>query len=478
MIDRHRTAIHRLEVSRPTRLALADGLIGDQTSFFDYGCGRGDDIRLLHSRGIDADGWDPVYRPLAETKRASVVNLGYVINVIENPEERAQVLVKAWDLAEQLLVVASRLRKEAALLVGSSHEDGCITCLNTFQKFYDQSELQSWIEGVLATPAVPAAPGVFYVFRSPEARESYLATKYRRPRALPVQRKSDLLFEQHRELLQPFIQFLSNRGRLPELWELPEVEPIQEAFGSTKIALRVVAKVVGLSAWEDVRQGRMNDLLVYLALSHFRRRPQPSELPRDIQLDIRAFFRNYGRAAAEADRLLFSAGDVDLLDFAFHHTHVGKLTGNSLYVHQSAIGSLAPILRVFEGCGKALVGEVEDANILKLHRGRPVISYLAYPKFDSEAHPALATSLIVDLRSRQLEYRDYTDSANPPILHRKEDFVDSQYPLKDKFSALTRQEEKRHLYRDTTSIGTKQAWLRLLEARGLEIKGHRVYSKK
>jgi DNA phosphorothioation-associated putative methyltransferase len=219
----------------------------------------------------------------------------------------------------------------------------------------------------------------------------------------------------------------------------------------------------------------MNDLLVYLALSRFRRRPHLHELPRDIQLDIRAFFRNYGRATAEADRLLFSAGDVDLLEFAFHHTEVGKLTGNSLYVHKSALDSLAPILRTFEGCGRALVGEVEEANVVKLHRGRPVISYLSYPHFDSDAHPALAASLVVNLRSKDPEYREYADLENPPVLHRKEDLVGPEYPMRERFRRLTRQEEKQGLYQDTSRIGTQEGWMSLLAAKGLVIKGHRLY---
>jgi hypothetical protein len=49
-IARHRTAIGRPELSRPLRLALQDGLLTAETSVFDYGCGRGDDLQRLRSR--------------------------------------------------------------------------------------------------------------------------------------------------------------------------------------------------------------------------------------------------------------------------------------------------------------------------------------------------------------------------------------------------------------------------------------------
>ena len=49
---RHKTAISRTDFSRPMRLALDHGLISEGTKVFDYGCGKGDDIRLLEERGI------------------------------------------------------------------------------------------------------------------------------------------------------------------------------------------------------------------------------------------------------------------------------------------------------------------------------------------------------------------------------------------------------------------------------------------
>jgi DNA phosphorothioation-associated putative methyltransferase len=111
-VARHRTAINRTELSRPVRLALEDGLITRETSVFDYGCGRGDDVRLLRSRGMRCEGWDPAYSPQNGRTPADVVNLGYVVNVIENPTERATALRNAWALARKLLVVSARLTVE------------------------------------------------------------------------------------------------------------------------------------------------------------------------------------------------------------------------------------------------------------------------------------------------------------------------------------------------------------------------------
>ena len=86
----------RRTLSRPVRLAVEHGLITADTSVLDYGCGRGNDPRLLQEQGISCTGWDPEYFPDVPRAPADVVNLGYVINVIESATERVDVLNDAW----------------------------------------------------------------------------------------------------------------------------------------------------------------------------------------------------------------------------------------------------------------------------------------------------------------------------------------------------------------------------------------------
>ena len=125
------------------------------------------------------------------------------------------------------------------------------------------------------------------------------------------------------------------------------------------------------------------------------------QLPRDLQRDVRVFFSSYSRACSLADDLLFSAGDRAAVDQACRSAAVGKLTRQALYVHESALPQLPPILRTFEGCARAYIGVVEGANIIKLHRDQPQVSYLSYPDFERDPHPALASSLLVPLADVQ-----------------------------------------------------------------------------
>jgi DNA phosphorothioation-associated putative methyltransferase len=471
MIQRDRTAIRRIELSRPVRAALRDGIVTPSTAVFDYGCGLGDDVRRLQEQGITAAGWDPAHRPDGLKAAADVVNLGYVVNVVERLDERAQLLRDAWGYARGVLVIAARLKAEVDGEF-AQFEDGIITRLRTFQKYYEQHELREWIAGTLGETPVAAAPGVFYVFRDEAARESFIASRYRRRVAAPKVRLSDKLFEEHQQLLQNLMLFVTERGRLPDQGEVAVGGDLVGVFGSIKRAFQVVRRVTGPEQWEAISAERRNDLLVYLALGRFPRRPKLSAIPLALQLDIKAHFGTYKTACTAGDDLLFAAGDMTRVDAACKEAPFGKLMPMALYVHIEGLHRLPGVLRVYEGCARVLTGEVEGTTILKLRRHEPKISYLAYPVFDADAHPALVRSLRVDLRSFHLKDRDFRDSSDPPILHRKEEFVPEDYPGRESFAALTRAEEEAGLYAITETIGTKARWETLLNEHRLRINGH------
>jgi DNA phosphorothioation-associated putative methyltransferase len=473
-VARHRTAIKRNQLSRPVRLAIADSIVKSDTSVLDYGCGHGDDVQQLQQQGLPCVGWDPFFSQTDSRVAADVVNLGYVVNVIEDSVEREAVLRQAWSLTKKVLVVAARLTVEYDAAEELRYHDGYLTRLGTFQKLFEQNELRLWIDATLDEPSVAAAPGVFYVFRDAELKYAYVSSRVRRVSARPQQRRSDELFERYRPLFDDLIAFVSERGRLPVGSELSSAPEVFEKLGSIGRAFAIIKRVTDPAQWEKIRSERSQDLLVYMALGRFSKRPRFSILPLSLQLDIRAFYSNYKHACELADRLLFSAGKNEVLATACRTSAVGKLTPTALYLHKDALELLDPVLRVYEGCARTLAGRIEGANIIKLHLHEPKVSYLSYPDFETTAHPSLHSSLVVHLRTFELERRDYSESENPPILHRKEEFVRKEDPSRLRYERLTRQEEANGLFERTSEIGTRQAWEKLLEEKGLRIRGHRL----
>lgn len=465
----------RTRLSKPLQLAREDGLLVLDHSVFDYGCGRGGDVRHLLREGFEVSGWDPAHAPEVPRRAADVVNLGYVLNVIENARERVITIQNAWELARSVLVVAARPDWEASSVRGRAHGDGLITSKGTFQKFFAQDELRSLIGAACQREPVAAAPGVFYVFRNDADASRIKARRFRHRRSsTPRPRVADQLWDQHRELLEPIAAFWEERGRQPERWEVPNADEVGAAVGSLRRAAGIVRRIVGDDRFSAAAAAAADDLLVFVALEAFGGRPRFSELPDDVQLDIRAHFGSYKSTCAAADELLFSMADEGQMDKALRSVPFGKVLPDAVYVHADYVQDLPPLVRVYEGAARALLGVVQNTTLVKMSRRERRVSYLSYPRFERDPHPALETSLRADLRTFHVKWRDYRESQNPPVLHRKETFVPLTHPTREKFARLTRQEERAGLFDEPSAIGTRSSWTAVLDESGKRLRGHRL----
>lgn len=473
-IARHKAAIVRNNLSRPVRLALEAGLLPERGSFFDYGCGHGMDVRLIMERGYTSHGWDPHYFPTIPQRTADIVNLGYVINVIENEPERRAALQNAWALTQRVLIVAAQILLGEPGKGHLAYEDGLVTSRNTFQKYYEQQELKNYIDAVLGVDAVPAGLGIYFVFRHEEQAQAFRALRFRSHTAVPRVRKQSKTFDDYRPLLEPLMQFFSERGRLPAKGELANEDSLLAEFRTFARAFTLIEQATDAQEWTTITEKHRQDLLVYFALSRFGRRPKLFNLPLALQTDIKILLGNYRQACETADAMLFSLGKQVTLADCCRASRIGKFVGNALYVHVSALDSLDPLLRLYEGCASRTFGRFEGATLVKFRADNPKISYLFYPEFDTDPHPALQASMQADFQSLQVDYRDYGNSTNPPILHRKETFVAPDYPLYQKFTRLTQQEEKWGLFSETATIGNREGWQKRLVELGVRLQGHRL----
>ena len=83
-VQRQLTALVRTGLSAPVQLLIRHALMAPATHFFDCGSGRGGDIASLKAEGYRAQGWDPHYAADRPLQAADVVNLGFVVNVIDD----------------------------------------------------------------------------------------------------------------------------------------------------------------------------------------------------------------------------------------------------------------------------------------------------------------------------------------------------------------------------------------------------------
>jgi DNA phosphorothioation-associated putative methyltransferase len=468
-ILRHKTAIRRYAHSKPVALALGHGLIGPGVSVFDFGCGFGEDVRLLADAGVQADGWDPFHRPGVPLRPADCVNLGYVLNVIEDADERAETLRKAFDLARSLLIVSVRV--DQALDGAPSYADGYLTNHGSFQKIYTQAEFREYLNSALGRRPYIAGLGVAYIFKTEEAEGSYLARQAIRPRRERVDIAGMFAAD---GLAVELLDRTRALGRLPLQSEFPHYDELQERFGPLGRIERLVAAVIDRDTLVDTQKQRREDILTYIAMMRLRGlKPPPfRRLPYETQADIKSLWPSYKGALDEANTFLFSMGKPELVRAGCTQASVGKLLPEDLYVHKSVEDRLPPLLRVILFAARQIVGDV-DYDVVKVSTDGRKVSFLRYPGFEEEAHPALEYSLRVYLPTISFSMRDYRDSQNPPILHRKETLVDPLHPAFGVFAGLSRAEEDCGLL-SRSDIGHRRGWQEALREVRVRIDGHSV----
>lgn len=312
----------------PARQALLDSVLRPEWTVLDYGSGRGGDVARLVRLGISAIGWDPQHGDTRPDKPRDVVTLTYVVNVIENPSERQNVLRDAWSLSGRCLVVSARLTWERKQVNGMALGDGTLTRKNTFQRLFSPAELRNLVEQTTGVRAISPVPGVAYAFRHDDDRLAYLARQ-----VAPDQVWQD--GDDVQSAVAAVVDFLEQRGRMPELEETPyTLLPLLRTVSS-----RQLAKLAFQGADpERVEQGRkhsMLNVLLLLGIEVFNGRGPLQSLSLPVQADIRTFFESYKDASRRADRLLFKLRDDTYLRNVMRNS-VGKMTPTAIYIHRRA----------------------------------------------------------------------------------------------------------------------------------------------
>lgn len=479
-IDRHKTALVRREISKPVKTLLELSQLPVGQSFFDYGCGMGDDVTALQKMGHDATGWDPVHAADAPRRSADVVNLGFVLNVIEDPAERVDVLVDAWNCAERLLVVSTLIAGQEAYEDIRTFNDGLLTSRGTFQKFFEPAEIQSLIEDTLHVECVPVALGIYFAFRRTSDFHDFIASRSRRfidweslsrrlglLKALRAKRDP---YETHRELLDRFWENVLELGRLPRDDEFAELAEVRKACGSLPKALQLFIDKFGEPTFEAARQRRKEDLMVFVAASQLRRQIPFNHLSDRLQRDVRTFFGSFTNAQQRARELMFAAGDEDELELAVASLGFGWLDEDEGHftIHRSLLDELPAILRVYVECASRLYGDPREADLIKIHLYSGKLTFTHYDDFFATPFPELVLRIKVDLRKLFVNVFEYPPGPDRPLLLFKDRFLAKDHPEYPKASLHSRRLRQLGLSPESVGHGPeKQAFEAGLARRGL-----------
>jgi DNA phosphorothioation-associated putative methyltransferase len=445
--NRRLTAIGRSTLSVPARQTIIDHHITSDTSVLDYGCGRGADVRCLQQLQVAAAGWDPEFQADTNLEPADVVLLTYVLNVIEDSNERRNTLRHAWDLARTVLVVSTRLTWDRSRVRGQDFADGVLTSRRTFQHLFGASELRDYVQDITGVRCVSATPGIVYAFKHDRARLTYLAR-----RILPDE--DWLVSSDTASAVMAVVDHMQRRGRLPRVEEMPDqMAALVRHLSQARLQRLVLQSADPDKVSEGAKRSTLNTLL-FLGVELFNGRGPFGSLPLGVQLDIRTFFSSYKEACRRADRLLLKLRDDAYVRGAMRRSRAGKLTPTALYTHRRALEDLPTVLRLYEHCAAVAAGRPENWTVVKLrHQGRGV-SWLDYPEFDTDPHPRLRSSYLVDLQTLKASFTSYETHENRPLLHRKHEFLAPDDPAVPRYERLTRAELRAGLYEQPHLIRT------------------------
>ncbi|MEI6067532.1 MAG: DNA phosphorothioation-associated putative methyltransferase, partial [Methylococcaceae bacterium] len=441
-IARHLTALSRSNLSAPMQCLARHGFLEGNWSVFDYGCGRGDDIRNLTANAITVSGWDPHYAPEQPKQAADIVNLGFVINVIESYQERLDALLGAYHLTRQVLVVSAMLVNQNTFK-GQTFNDGVITQRNTFQKYFSQSELKEFLSETLETQAIPVAPGIFYIFKDPDAEQRFLLNRQRSHRtvlrlayrsanpALPKLSRNEKHYLAAKPLLDPLWQQTLELGRLPEKTEIENLLALIQHFGTTRKALHFMLAQFDETLLEQARQSRINDLLTYFALETFSKRKPYKHLEDTLQKDLKSFFGDYQNAIASATALLYKISNAELIAAACLQAAeqgLGYLDDEAaLHLHSDRVEQLPALLRIYSGCATVLYGDIEQTDVIKIHSQSGKLSLMRYDDFKSLPLPRLLERVKINLRTQSFDLYHYGEDYEPTYLYLKSRIINEEF---------------------------------------------------
>lgn len=481
-VARHRTAIKRYDLSKPIKLLLKHGLLRPGLSLFDYGCGHGMDIEGLGSLGYEVSGWDPAFAPDREKRSADLVNLGYVLNVIEKPQERIEAIKQAFALCKSALIVSVLPRGQETPAHIRTLGDGFITKSGTFQKFYAPGELEDLLEIQTGTEAVTLALGIVIVFRSEADREDFLSRRTRRRLdwtslqtqlkfSAPSAREEHLVgkYELHKELLDAFWDCVLDLGRPPEAWEFARWSELSKIGGGRR-ALQLLLQKFGDEALKKARDLRKEDLLVYLAMKQFEPRFLRKHLTPRSRQDIKVFFGSFDQGKQRSLQLLYASGDPDELHLAIQDLSIGHYDSDEHHFsfHRSLLDDLPGILRVYVYCGLRRFGDLEETDLIKIHLKSGKLTLHQYDDFQTNNLPELQLRIKIDLRKDFVSVFDHTLGPDRQLLFFKERFVKDDFPTLPKAQKFSQRLRKLGLSEETIGYGpTKAEFLEMASAAGL-----------
>lgn len=411
-IARHKTAIVRNRLSAPMQLLARHDFVGPGVTVLDYGCGQGDDVRALLDGGVEASGWDPYFLPDGRLAQADAVNLGFVLNVIEEPVERLETLRRAWSYCRRVMAVAVMIAGHRPTVGLRPYGDGFVTSRGTFQRYFTPGELKDMVRDALGVEGFAVGLGVVFAFRDPaDEREFLFRRQVRRVVTFrpPPRERSVPIREPLADRIRPTLEALWDRllglGRTPTVDELPSdvAKALRQSNVSVSRAIGWCESIYDREEFAKAAEQRRDDLLLYFALGAFTKSVALSDLASSLQRDARSFFGGVTKAKEAALEFLFSLRDEisirQACTLAIETGIAHRDAEGAIHFRTDRKDDLPLPLRGLIGCAGVLYGDFDEIEIMQIDVKNLLVNLFYIEMFDAKL-PMVHRLSRVDLRKQ------------------------------------------------------------------------------
>jgi DNA phosphorothioation-associated putative methyltransferase len=401
IVFRHRTALSRRDLSQPVQLLLSNGVLDHNLTFFDYGCGQGTDFSILQSNGFKAFGWDPFHLPHGKRDYADVVNLGFVLNVIEDQHERLETLKSAWHFSRKALCISVMISGKIDLGKFRKYRDGILTSRNTFQKYFNQQELRDYIASATGQMPIALGSGIIIVFKDKFLEQDVLFKRNNRYidhfKSLIIPKFSKLRLLNGSLLLKTLVEeelsaawnLCMSHGRTLKTDELPN--EIIRSLGDKNISFRRFLNLLNHEIESNAEfklysVRRKEDLIVNLASSLFLPNNSYNQFSTAISRDIKFHFGSVRKALQVSRDFLFSTGNPVIIKSAVTSAlkqNIGSLKDPNTFRFRRDNLDMLPIeLRMLVLCAGTLRGGIDGVDLIDLKIDSPRVNLITCLNFD------------------------------------------------------------------------------------------------
>ena len=168
-----------------------------------------------------------------------------------------------------------------------------------------------------------------------------------------------------------------------------------------------------------------------MALGQFAKRKPYKHLEAGLQRDIRSLFGGYNTAQLHTRQQLFKIADtkeIGAASIAAAEQGLGWLVeGRSLQLHASLVERLPTILRIYIACGAVLYGDIQTADLIKIHIGSGKLTLMKFDDFEGQPLPRMVERIKLNLRSQDIDIFEYGDQFERPYLYLKSRYINEEF---------------------------------------------------